>query len=585
MINEVQSGETLIKSLHDRNVIMEKSLEEAKKLEDGYLSLIRSLKRNPPYVESHVQSLEVEVSLAEKQFDELCQHRSKLYFEGERIEKLKKQQLLDRIQYFKTARQEIAIKKKQVQKELKGLKESVGNIPGGNRRGNHRMNNALRNQKELEKSANKRRSPTNSDSDDSETEPKSPRDMSLTQPVMHFLNALVRKITYNEAVVKDTDNTLDDVKKRVAVVPTPDEQAEQQGATKKKKSAKRAARNAKAAAGQMEEGGRSSPSNTLNPTGNNATVFGANNGATNSTGSGNGQYRRLSSEQLNSIRNSLKSMPELAVLNSDVSASTSVTTNIATSNNREQLKSQLQLAMQVLFEKTESNSLDEFIDRYLQGQQLLESLRSQQVLVDSRLSQLRSEHAELSTIWGDISYLAHEKSELEKSASAASLNENENESDQQDRYLDNQLFSKEVRLHHFQRLYDNGIHTISEVRTAVGHIMNFLVVNTKLLSGLPKSPHPNLQSDQDIAAALSWCEDRIIALNEALTMDANRTNTNSNEDNKPIAQRQTELAILIQDMIQDKKKRPNGTYKVSVAFTPLLSFEVSNLTNNQTLMF
>ncbi len=527
LINEVQSSEALITSLHDRNVIMEKSFDEAKVLEDGYLSLIKALKLNPPYVESHVKSLEVEVALVEKQFEELCHHRGKLYHEGERIDKMKKQQLSERIQYFKNARGEISLKKKQVLKELKHLKESLGG-----RRNLGRQGNVSRRDKDKRDTM----SPKHSDSsDESDGSKRSNEDISLTKPVIHFINAIVRKITYNDTIIKETDATIDDVKKRSPKIQSREDE-EEKGKKKGKSKGKAKTVNAEAdetpvRSASPDRIASSRPSfhtpqqqAILSPT--------------------VGNKKRLTSEQITALRDSLKSLPE-------VSAADIVSGKI-------DMKGQLQMVIQILFERTESNSLEEFIDRYQQGQSLLENLRSQQGLLDSRLAQLRVEHAELYSAWEEISFLADDQA---NSAETPLLNDG----DQSDRYLDNQLFTKEVRMHHFQRLYDSSIHTVSEVRTAVGHIMNLLVVNSKLLSGLPRSNPPQLNSDADIVAALNWCEDRIIALNEALTMDANRTNTNSNEDSKPLAQRQTELAALIHTMVADKKKRPGGHYKVSMS--------------------
>jgi hypothetical protein len=504
---------------------MEKSYDEAKVLQDGYLSLIKALKLNPPYVESHVKSLEVEVALAEKQFEELCGHRAKLYHEGERIDKIKKQQLGERIQYFKNARTEIAVKKKQVMKELKHLKETLGG------RRLTRQGNTARREKEKKRDAS---SPKQSDSsDDSDGSKRSNEDISLTKPVMQFINAIVRKITYNDTIIKESDTTIDDIKKRAPKINTHPSDGEKKKAKSKQKtksvnleteetSSARIISSPQRSTGSARPSFHASQQPVLSPT--------------------VGNKKKLTPEQISALRNSLKSLPEISA--ADIASG------------KVDMKTQLQTVVQTLFERTESNSLEEFIDRYQQGQSLLENLRSQQGLLDSRLAQLRVEHAELYAVWGEISFIADDQTNTTDSGSLE-------DGDQSDRYLDNQLFTKEVRMHHFQRLYDSSIHTVSDVRTAVGHIMNLLVVNTKLLSGLPRSNPPQLNCDADIVTALNWCEDRIIALNEALTMDANRTNTNANEDSKPLAQRQTELAALIHGMVADKKRRPGGHYKVN----------------------
>jgi hypothetical protein len=109
-------------------------------------------------------------------------------------------------------------------------------------------------------------------------------------------------------------------------------------------------------------------------------------------------------------------------------------------------------------------------------------------------------------------------------------------------------------MHHFQRLCENSVHITSEAKTAIAHLIRLLVINNKLLHNLPRSSPPPLNSDTDIPACLSWTEDRLIALNEALTMDANRP-TNASEENKPIAQRQVELAALVHNMQTDHRHR------------------------------
>jgi hypothetical protein len=80
------------------------------------------LKNNPPYIESHVKALEIEVQLAEKQFQELCEHRNKLYHETEMANQFKREQLLERIEYFQHARYEVALKKKQILRQTRMMK-------------------------------------------------------------------------------------------------------------------------------------------------------------------------------------------------------------------------------------------------------------------------------------------------------------------------------------------------------------------------------------------------------------------------------------------------------------------------------
>lgn len=587
LINDVQSGEALISSLHERNFAMEKSLKDAKALKQGYEELIKGLKLNPPYIESHVKSLEMEVSLVTKQFEDLCNHRTKLYIEGERVDSIKKQQLIDKIKYYENARLEVNAKKKQVVKENKHLKDSLGG----------RDTIQRRNRKGRRSSTDNKNLNHAESGDDSDSSKDSNADLHLSQPVKHFLNALVRKVTYNEPIIKDSDKSLDDVKKRTAdklisidngeIIINPSAKSLQSNSVitntsesistspTKPKSASDPKSNQNILASERKKtivllhpdnnfSSNEQDSLVAGKVSNSSIAFSklsnnersqrnsqgniGNNFQSSQAAYANLSRRRFSIEQLSNLKQSIKSLTG--------------TSGFDSQNNKENFKVQLQRAIHLIFQKTESNSFDEFVDRYVQGQNLLETLRTQQILVDSRLAQLRAEHADLYHVWSDISFLVDEsKKSLSNDIPDVDTSET-NDGNNNDRYLDNQLFSKEVRLHHYQRLYDKSVHIVSEVRTAIAHLINILEINNKLLSGLPRSTPPPLNTDEDMAACLSWCEDRLIALNEALTMDTNRPAPSANEENKPIALRQTELAALVQDMILDKKNRSNGPIKV-----------------------
>lgn len=118
-----------------------------------------------------------------------------------------------------------------------------------------------------------------------------------------------------------------------------------------------------------------------------------------------------------------------------------------------------------------------------------------------------------------------------------------------DRYLDNKLFAREVRMNQLLRNKDRSEQIISDVRTAVAYLINLMSINAKLLYALPKSEPPAIRTSDDIMTGISWFEDRIIALSEALAMDANKpTGANTADDNKPLSERQLDLALLVQKM-------------------------------------
>jgi hypothetical protein len=91
---------------------------------------------------------------------------------------------------------------------------------------------------------------------------------------------------------------------------------------------------------------------------------------------------------------------------------------------------------------------------------------------------------------------------------------------------------------------------INEVRTGVVHISSLLTCNDSLLQNLPLSNPPTLKSDGGIAKILAWCEERVLAINEALVLDASKPF--AVEDGKSLYTRQADLASVIQTMTQKK---------------------------------
>jgi hypothetical protein len=129
------------------------------------------------------------------------------------------------------------------------------------------------------------------------------------------------------------------------------------------------------------------------------------------------------------------------------------------------------------------------------------------------------------------------------------------------------LFKAEMRLNHNMRLTEKAglviyltliklspnivspppsdwlVLNINEIRTGVVHIASLLQSNDSLLQNLPSSSPPIMKSDTSIAKMLAWCEERVLAINEALVLDASKPA--GIDDSKPLYARQTELASLI----------------------------------------
>jgi hypothetical protein len=113
------------------------------------------------------------------------------------------------------------------------------------------------------------------------------------------------------------------------------------------------------------------------------------------------------------------------------------------------------------------------------------------------------------------------------------------------RYLDQMLFKAEMKLNQVTRTSNKANMTINECKMGVLHLANLLFVNEKLLSNLPSSKVPVIRSDEDICRVLSWCEERILAINESMVLD-NSTKAPLVDDSLPLQARQMELAALIE---------------------------------------
>jgi hypothetical protein len=109
------------------------------------------------------------------------------------------------------------------------------------------------------------------------------------------------------------------------------------------------------------------------------------------------------------------------------------------------------------------------------------------------------------------------------------------------------LFKAEMRLNHNMRQTEKSVLAINEIRTGVVHIASLLSANDDLLQNLPQSTPPVMKSDAGIVKMLAWCEERVLAINEALVLDASKPA--GIDDTKPLHARQTELASLVQGMI------------------------------------
>lgn len=204
--------------------------------------------------------------------------------------------------------------------------------------------------------------------------------------------------------------------------------------------------------------------------------------------------------------------------------------------------------LEMLYERSGTSTPEEFIERYKDAHRLHESLKSHQSLAESRLAQLRSESNDLYGTWGDTVFVSDKPS----SASGDAAAENEaapTSSEREMRYLDQRLFASEMKLNHCMRQTEKQVLLINEIRTGILHITSLLTANEKLLQNLPSSTPPSGRTDE--VKILAWCEERILAINEALVLDASKPA--GIDDSKPLSTRQTELAALVTVLLNNNQ--------------------------------
>lgn len=204
-------------------------------------------------------------------------------------------------------------------------------------------------------------------------------------------------------------------------------------------------------------------------------------------------------------------------------------------------KAQSKMMYDFVMEKTGSSSDEELIDRFLSSRKLTESLMAQQTIVDSRLAQLR-------VTFDDLKSGGSGEKQLESAEESPAEGEETHDA----RFYESQLFEHDMHMASVQRQLESAFGKINEVRTGVTHLMNMLVMNSKMLHNLPKSRPPSIDGDAGVARCLSWCEERVLAINETQMADTSKPKANASgteEKEKSLFTRQVELAEAIEGMV------------------------------------
>ena len=491
------SGEEAIKQLKDKYQVMTDALDEGKRLNNGYLLLIEWLQYTPPFSEQHVTSQQAQVSLAKQQLADVQKLRHNMYMQAEREALIKQKQVLTKIEYFREARQNVASKRAKLFPELEPLPIiddsdfDTGNIMD-----------------HLSKQRKSRNAVMIRLGDDDT------RESSIASAIEKGASM---------ASLSSTDNAVTKISEDINALSEGAAADSAQSMMKqfKKETVKERAKRLKKEREEKEKV--------------------------------NQEYRFDKESLTQSIVQAMFKPDNEKVREMEQHAKTMQST----------------MMWEFVMEKTGSSNEDELIERFQDSKKLTESLVAQQNLADSRLAQLRTLNDEVkqelskSILMGDGDGNEEEEAdntddhhnEPEKSKTAIvdgeddSFPENQNDA----RFFENKLFSTEMRLAQIQRQVELSINKINEVRTGVGHIMNLLNVNSRMLHNLPKSVIPQMKSHDDITICLSWCEERILAINEAQMVDSSNTKgaggaAASSEESKPLFARQTDLAVAVQSM-------------------------------------
>lgn len=205
--------------------------------------------------------------------------------------------------------------------------------------------------------------------------------------------------------------------------------------------------------------------------------------------------------------------------------------------------------------KTNSKSIDDLCKRYIEAQNFHASLTQQGAMAESKVVLLRAELTKLTNYYVDITLTSsdnEDKNAMDDAAAAAAEKDD-------NRALDEKLILRQLYMNQIVRQTEKTENLLNEIRVALTNLIALLEANNKLMSALPQKPAPPLQSNADIAEALTWCEDKVIAITEVLLYDTSKLagkpsagkwqKLDVTNDNQPLPERQAELAALMETLL------------------------------------
>jgi hypothetical protein len=527
------------------------ALESSKNLRKGYELLIDLEGRCPPYTDAHLHQLEGEVALARQQVNSLLHHRQDLFVSTVKELSARKKQLLDKSAYYQEAKD--IITKKVVlflndslnrRLPIPALSSIGGNAsfssPYGNSAGNHQPSEAIIAAYRISGII-----------DDNEEESR-PADM--------------RNREKNEVIV------VNDVMRKFGT------------AISKKIS---------------QFGNLSSPSGADIVIKENAMEEEKAKIDTTAEQSTNNQEVVLDVAQTPTV---------IATPVSVFTIATDQKVNAATKKTRVLRTAKQQIVY--IHEKTGCNNINEFLDRFKNNLKVTEILKSHQILADSKLAQLRAEYSDLYGTLGDgivnvsTPSAPHPNASQTTSRRRSSVNLVKQDSlkekaqilldsrvhleEEKDvRYMDQKLLEAEVNVAQSSKRMERTVKLINEVKMGVWHLMSLIDANKSIFTSLPKNPAPNLDvatsnnamaQDHLVVQGLHWCEERLLAINEVMMLDATKQISTSNQPAsattnpvdqdltcQPIHQRQTKLATAVMNSISTRVRKEEAKDEASQA--------------------
>ena len=297
---------------------------------------------------------------------------------------------------------------------------------------------------------------------------------------------------------------------------------------------------------------------------------------------------------------------------------------------------QTKMMVEFVLDHTKSGSDDEFLERFRAANKLTDSLRGSQIQADAKCLALKAQLGDLQQAWEEMAVLeadfvaqrraphghdgavpaavaasgkatpaaAGAAADADKggassptsrgavlasrdgSASATEGGDGDKAggggtaagaaadgAEGEGRHLDEAIYAAEMRLQHAKRRLDQASQLVNEIRLGVTTIVTLLGANEKVLVNLPRTqPPPPMASDQDIATSLTWCEERVTAMSEAMVLDTGggkaaaaaqgAAKDGENGEKETLFQRQVELAKLVHRMVKHSTTQDEAAHKV-----------------------